>query len=388
LDAENKKMTALETAVERLIESANGDVSMDLLKAAARLTIEEAKAAPAAQRVTAVKSLAAALDAGKAEVSGWLAITAGAIVETGIEPSWLGPRLIEVIPAVIEKATAFGEFAQTRALSLEESQEVEEEAGGEWFGDRFLPADRIEGTANEQPDGADAWAAIPLWFPPTLACLTRDAALRRLGRPVLPAVKRLGEFSSNAHCLAILLSVLDDEPFLVFHPATGLGYRLSVSGVADNFQLHTLLADTLIQPSPSRLLGWLRSSSASLPGAKPDPIAASVARGDGPQQSDAPSEGVWDLYAWTCLLPNGTLPTTVPTEHWIWGEGIPVDIPAFEGFRVVILAAPSYDRTWSTARYFSTLRADLVIEHRMSNTETRQWLERLGRAAVTRGTAI
>jgi hypothetical protein len=39
--------------------------------------------------------------------------------------------------------------------------------------------------------------------------------------------------------------VLDDEPLVALDPASRRGFLLTMSGVGDNFQLHTLLADRL-----------------------------------------------------------------------------------------------------------------------------------------------
>ncbi len=35
----------------------------------------------------------------------------------------------------------------------------------------------------------------------------------------------------------MMMQVLDDEPILVLHPGKGKGYRVRISGLADNFQL-------------------------------------------------------------------------------------------------------------------------------------------------------
>jgi hypothetical protein len=167
----------------------------------------------------------------------------------------------------------------------------------------------------------------------------------------------------------------------VFYPSAKAGYRLRVSGVADNFQLHTLLADALLQRRSSSFLSRFRRSEIRLPETPPDPLVAAVARGDGPQTSDISSRGVWNLHNWTALEPDGTLPSAVPTKHWIWGEGIPAGILSFEGKRVVLLAPASYARGWNTGRYFSALRASVVIEESLSPSATEFWLRRMGEAS-------
>ena len=368
-------MSEFRSAVDRLLAGAQEVDSPSELQPLGQAVLALLPIASPKELDEAVKSLIGAIDPEHAEASGWLAITAGSIIEEGTDPSALANLFIEFLPVVIQRATAFGEFALTHALSPEASQEIEDDSGGEWLGDRFLPPEQVSVIANEQPDGADAWAAIWLWFMPAVACFTRDLHLRKQAIASLPPVQRLSELNGHAQCLSVLLSVLDDEPFLVFHPATDQGYRMRVSGVADNFQLHLLLADTLIQPS-----AWLPRTATGLPGVRPHPVVASIARGDGPQESDVTSYGVWDLYNWTALLTNGRLPAEVPTEHWIWGEGIPADIEQFGEFRVVLLGPPSYPRFWNTARYFGALRASIVVEEAFSASDTRDWLRQLGTA--------
>lgn len=81
----------------------------------------------------------------------------------------------------------------------------------------------------------------------------------RDGAELLPQIgdaAALGDSILRAHWLVGLAQILDDEPVVVIDHATGRGFRLTVSGVGDNFQLHTLLADRLIgDPAHGLLVG-------------------------------------------------------------------------------------------------------------------------------------
>jgi hypothetical protein len=369
-------MTTLLTAVDALVAEAAHVSSLDELKAKARRVLELRRTTTAADITTATAVLAEAIDPEYAEINGWLAMTAGALVEWGADPAPLGRRMLQQLPSVVRKASAFGQRLLEHAVSAEATEET---SGGEWVGDRYAPPEQVGSAAAEDIDGADAWVAVSLWATPAVACWTRDTAMRAQAKALLPQVAPLAELNDHARCLVILLNVLDDEPFLVFYPSTNQGCRLRVSGVADNFQLHTLLADTLIKPAGSRLFTWGRR--AGLPGSRPHPASASVARGDGPQQIDVPSKGVWNLFNWRALQPDGTLPASVATDHWVWGEGIPADIEKYEEFRVVLLAPQSYSRMWNSARYFNALRPSIDVEEVLSDAATKEWLQRLGNAA-------
>jgi hypothetical protein len=64
------------------------------------------------------------------------------------------------------------------------------------------------------------------------------------------------------------------------------------------------------------------------------------------------------------------------------GEGSPADIPVFEGYRVVLLGPPSYERTWQSQRMFANLPANLEITGRLSPEQVHAWLQRMAQAAA------
>ena len=49
--------------------------------------------------------------------------------------------------------------------------------------------------------------------------------------------------------LTRMLQVLDDEELLVLSPEPRVGFRVRIRGIGDNFQLHTLLAGSIIGPA-------------------------------------------------------------------------------------------------------------------------------------------
>ncbi|CAL9611153.1 hypothetical protein [Streptomyces sp. enrichment culture] len=158
------------------------------------------------------------------------------------------------------------------------------------------------------------------------------------GREALrAAVARVAELADEEFkCLAYALAVLDDEPLIALDRATGAGFALRVSGIGDNSQLHTLLADALI--------------------------------GRGLVQGEAPSA---DAVA-RCRDQAGMVPTTSSFNlvgadgQWIWNEGKPADIPAVDGVRIVVLDPPPYRRSWPAGRFFPGMTGELVYEHTLA----------------------
>jgi hypothetical protein len=196
-----------------------------------------------------------------------------------------------------------------------------------------------------------SWGALiaDLCFEPTARMALADLA---------PAIAARADDLEGAHWVAQVLTVLHEEPFVAIEPTAGVGLIGRFSGIADNFQLHTLLMDEI--PPASRV----------------SPAVAATARGDGPQALDDTVTGAWNLYTYAALR-DGALPeATEPGEHWIWNEGTPRDIPKVDGRRVVLLGPPAYARTWNAVRTFDPLRAELNART-LDDDETAAWLHRI-----------
>ena len=106
--------------------------------------------------------------------------------------------------------------------------------------------------------------------------------------------------------------MLDNEELLVIHPASEQGFRVRISGIGDNFQLHTLLADALNGPD-------------GFPYDTPDPHIAAIARGEQEPEDDDFAVGVFNMVNWTGI--KGLLGESDDDDEshsffdeWIWGE--------------------------------------------------------------------
>ncbi len=101
---------------------------------------------------------------------------------------------------------------------------------------------------------------VESWLMPMITCLMyrefRDAVRDR--DEVRAAADALREDMLKAHWVYELTWVLDDEPLLVLDRASGRGFRLTMSGIGDNFQLHTLVADRVTGSSRRGLLPGVR----------------------------------------------------------------------------------------------------------------------------------
>jgi hypothetical protein len=267
----------------------------------------------------------------------------------------------ELLPVATERLAG----AMPAALTGDAADDYDDV--GYRVGDALIPADAIE----PLPELDRACYEL-------IRLLSRDPAARREIATALDLPDTIEEIQPGVGWLRILLTVLDDEPLLVFHVPARRGFRTRISGISSNFQLHTLLADALIGRSRGRL-AFLRPKNA-LGGPAPHPDVVAVCDGSGPQTIDRPSDGVWNMYQWRAIAPDATLPEHVDSKFWVWGEGIPADIEYFEDTRVLLLGPPAYARQWNTGREFAALRASVEIEATLSQEETEKWLHRFAKA--------
>jgi len=148
--------------------------------------------------------------------------------------------------------------------------------------------------------------------------------------------------------------VLDGEPLVALDYASRRGFHLTMSGVGDNFQLHTLLAD--------RLAGHGQQSPFGLEPPKPEWVAAAT---------DAPPR----------------LPLTDPVLRrfrlfdglgsYVFPEGRPAGIAPLDGTRVVVLHAPLGRFGWSNGRIYEHMTPTLTLDRFMEPAEAARWLARV-----------
>jgi hypothetical protein len=202
---------------------------------------------------------------------------------------------------------------------------------------------------------AEAWFSCRSWMQPVL-----HLAQRKDIRATLPDRDRLTaasdairEYMTTANWLHGLLLVLDDETLVVLHRPTGLGYRVTISGIGDNFQLHTLLAAVLTG----------KKSRGMIPGKAPSPAEVAAAS-DG--QDLTPAGGIRARFALADAYGDG-----------IWLEDRPADIPALEGTRVVVLDPPPHPRSWEAGRTYPQMRPEITVGEILNDLSSAYWLDKV-----------
>jgi hypothetical protein len=300
---------------------------------------------PAADLTAAVADLALFLPA----VGGLyakLALVAGACVERGGSPL----ALTKVLPA--RTAQAMEDWARFPAVWAEST-------GRPLPDPQTTPMIEVE-SALSGDDGQRltcAWYDVDDWINAAIAAMqhsefrARHSDQERL-RDASAAIEKDLE---SARWLYGLTVVLDDEPLVVLDTESGRGFRLRMSGIGDNFQLHTLLAHRL-------------SSRIAAPPPKPSWVRAATS---GPARLP-----VSDRVCRRFRLFDGH-------GNYIFPEGRPYDIQPYEGIRVLVLHPPNGEFAWTAARAYQRMTPTLTLESTMTLAESADWSTRVARARET-----
>ncbi|MFI6942661.1 hypothetical protein ACIBI4_25580 [Streptomyces sp. NPDC050418] len=263
-----------------------------------------------------------------------LAVLTGACVEHGADAAACAPHIFAGAREAFDAAAEFCTRWSATGGTPDDLPDPEE----------GLNDEIIERTGL---DTAIGWCTLPQWEMASVAMLNSQAVRKSApGKPeLLAAAERVTERSGHDFkCLTYALRALDDEPVIVLHRATGAGFALRISGIGDNFQLHTLLAGALI-------------AGGHLPGRAPSAEEIAVCR-------DAPGQ----------VQTTGSFNLVDAAGQWIWNEGCPDDIPTVDGARLIVLDPPPYERGWAAGRFFPGMYGNLALERVLAPQEAADWL--------------
>lgn len=345
-----------------------------------------------------------------------VAITAGTLVENGADAAPLARVLLEKIPEVLRAARRYADLclADPRTPAAGEDDESLDEDEDSIDDDEVLADDLDEGEEDWSEEEAEDWTEED-WSEddedsdeleeggegeithvdqrPILREVFRDhlaedrggaAALAYLGSWTLPAIAAwtrdrdclwrasqneelvgLAErmFDSEAHWLRHLLGAQLDARWLVLCPLESRGFEVAVDGVVSNFDLHALLAAALIP------LG--------IPGESNPPEITDYLSGRGPAPQQNHVVGSWNLYDHRAAGHDLRDGSRVPQKYWVWGEGIPNDVPTSDGRRILVVGPAAYVRTWGVGRTFSDLDARVEVLGELDADSYRRTLESL-----------
>jgi hypothetical protein len=279
------------------------------------------------------------------------AVFAGALVEWGGSPLPLAELTPARVAADLELFAIFpGVWAKmSGGQPLPDPKDEAAEAGAtEVLG---AAADRLGLPRPSTRHLATAWFHADDWMMLmiTLQAVAEFRAAMASRERLRAAAAVLADRSASARWMHALTLVLDDEPMIVLDPGSGRGFQLTMSGIGDSYQLHTLLADRL---------------AARVPGLEPPERSWVAAATDSPPI--LPGGGVIQR---RCRLFGGY-------GSYVYPEGHPADIQPLDGARVLVLHPPLGRFTWSAGRTYEHMRPTLTLDRELDPAETASWLAR------------
>jgi hypothetical protein len=291
-----------------------------------------------------------------------LFLTLGAVVEGGAPPEAAWPAIESGLGDLLKRAARFAHACIKHA----EAEDLESAF-----------AEAATTVARKRPLDAAAWNALPSRCLAAVACLTRSRSLRkrvRAERTLRRAAEPLTEAVAEVGFFAQVADMLDDEPIVVLHPATGRGFRVVTRDVASNLELGLLLADALIGDPKQGLLR----------GRRPSPKAMAALRNEAPPKGRAPNATpAFDLLPWTELSAEGSLPVLDEHthDHGLDLEASPAIIPPLGGHRVVILRDAVHAHSIPIEATFVALRPELRVAARLKPAEVETMLASIQKRA-------
>ena len=220
----------------------------------------------------------------------------------------------------------------------------------------------VDEVTAQMPEQARDWERLQAFYLPLMAALAASPDARAQMRRLRDLAAPLSERHEGAFFLDAMLGVLHQEPILVLEPARQRGFIGTFSGIADNAQLHALL------------MAHYPDAAKTFP-----PAALPIFDGSGEQSSELSVESNWNLYSYRALDRDGQIKDDLAdSQHWLWNEDSPTEIPKFEQYRVIILGPSSYTRGWAAQRLFAPLKASIDVDEELDAGAVAAWIERLG----------
>lgn len=338
-------MNAFDQTIDALIEIASvpQPVDMPTMQAYAGQVISAAQSVDDDTRSQAIGKLVDTILAAPPMRAAYVALTCGALVESGAHPYIAVHAIITRLGDILGEATLFAQACLDMALSQND--------------DTADPVSKYgEEVARSMGAKAAAYAAMDMLCRPAVAMISRSKRARRAANDEGRMASRIRRFP--AHNMMIdwmreLLDVLDEETITIIHPRFWRGYRVTISGIAGNHQLMTLVEAAII-------------GDGFLPGTPPDERVLAAAIQQIPEAH--PYQLNYHFSTWQGLTEDGALSDDLAT--WIWGEGIPAQIPSHPSAgRVILLGDPPYQRTYAVNAPFQGMIAELDLIHKLSDAE-------------------
>ena len=314
---------------------------------------------------SAMAALGKGVKASEGRAAQVLLLALGALVESGAPPELAWAAIEHGLVATLDGATKFAHACLDRVdhLALDEAVKSHREP-----------------VRKKLPKETAAWDILRSRCMAATACLTRSHELRervRASGKLLKAADPLVDYVDEVTAFSRVLRIVHDEPLLVIHLEQRKGWRFTIRDLSTTTELYVLLLDAIVG-DPAK--GLLKAK-------KPNPKAlVTIKDPDNAPKNTAMLDVPFHTVAWTGLLADGTLPDPKSEEvehhNWVWLEGVPAEIPPFEGERVILLQGPVMKREVEVPVPYDALFPMLAPRGKVSRAEVDRLLAKMTAAAT------
>lgn len=309
----------------------------------------------------ALKQIAPAMASRNLSRASLVSRICGSMVESGCDSNLMARALTTGLAKALETALPLAAKLESKVAPKLEGLDDEEKIT-RW------KASAIRQLSVRLPEAAAGLKAVERFVTAAVIVYSQNLSAREHALPLLwDNTSRLEPWNTLTEQLMKVLSVLENEWFVVIDIANSKGFTGQLGGVIDNSQLLILLMDA-----------YAGQQVFAKPLVPHDVVQS--AKGLGPCDVDQAVEGVWNVYTFEALSAILKLPDPKDlkaNKYWIRNEKTPADIPVVHGHRVILLGPPSYPRTWKFKRQFKHLKAYVTVDSELSKTDMQIWLDRI-----------
>lgn len=319
------------------------------LRQLAQRLVQQAKDASRPTLDAALAQLNEGLRAPHPQVAAFVAVVGGCLVEDGADANILVGGLLPRVTEALHLAAG----AVDAAARL---QQVEPGKGTRTLGEHVISEADFQELLRVRTAEVQSLLALDQFCQALVAALSRQPQHLKT-----PLVQLLGvqlssftEASNFAHFLARLLRVPMHEKWWIIDPRSHRGFELSVSGVANAFQVYALVHAAL-----AARLGW-----------EPAPPAEvlDVAAGRGPQSTTSSYVPPFTLFRWPAAKDSQPPTALTSTREWYSSSAVPTELAWFGQARVGIVGDGGFKMELSASREFGGLSAEARYEKELERS--------------------
>ncbi|MDR2956262.1 MAG: hypothetical protein LBV43_14400 [Prevotella sp.] len=272
--------------------------------------------------------------------------------------------LIGLYDRLLDKSHSFFKILLSHASKINDTGEERDEAVNKIYSELISDQELVDNETYNAIISLDKFYACAI----SLFSVNKENFCKAKER-LRQKVTLVAGYSQGCYWIDRLFTVLFDEPIVVIDIDNNIGFEGKINGVVDNYQLqHLLMNIPLLNDGGSAI-------------SEED---FEVVNGEGEQSSERTMESKWNMYNlslcsnpdWVKLINNRENPSLSANfrQYWIWSEGAPVDIPTYNGRRVILLGLPPYSRSTRVQRTFKNLKANIEVEKELTKEEIDNWL--------------